>query len=113
MPTYLVTGATGRQGGAVVDHLLAAGHKVRALVRDKSSSKAISLSDRGVTLFEGTHEQPSIFTEASANCQGFFLNISVFEPGLARAQAQGIIDACKSTSLHIVLSSSMRTAEMA
>ncbi|MEU6749419.1 NmrA family NAD(P)-binding protein, partial [Spirillospora sp. NPDC046719] len=30
----LVTGATGKQGGAAVRHLLAAGRRVRALTRD-------------------------------------------------------------------------------
>jgi leucyl-tRNA synthetase len=51
----LVTGATGNQGGAVVDHLLAAEQSfdVRGLTRDASSDAAASLEDRGVTMGEG------------------------------------------------------------
>jgi len=51
----LVTGATGNQGGAVVDHLLAAEQSfdVRGLTRDASSDAAASLEDRGVTMVEG------------------------------------------------------------
>lgn len=48
-----VTGATGAQGGAVVDALLSAGTRVRALVRDPSSPRAQALSARGVELAEG------------------------------------------------------------
>ena len=55
MTTVLVTGATGNQGGAVVDHLLAAGtdFEVLGLTRDASSDAAQELSDRGVEMVEG------------------------------------------------------------
>lgn len=117
MPSYLVTGATGYQGGAVVSYLLAAGAKVHASVRDPSSAKAKALRDQGVVLFQGTHEEPdTVFREAAAGCTGLFLNISVFEPGQAKAQAEAIIKACKAgagpTLSSIVLSSTTRTEEM-
>jgi len=54
MNTILVTGATGTQGGAVVDHLLAAGEwEIHGLTRDASSERAQALEDRGVTVVEG------------------------------------------------------------
>ena len=43
-----VLGATGQQGGRVVDALLAAGAPVRALVRDPASPAAQALEARGV-----------------------------------------------------------------
>ncbi len=51
----LVTGATGNQGGAVVDHLLASDQEfdVRGLTRDATSDRAHELADRGVTMVEG------------------------------------------------------------
>lgn len=117
MSSYLVTGATGYQGGAVVTHLLAAGAKVHAVVRDQSSPKATALQDRGVVLFEGTHEEPdTVFRAAAAGCTGVFLNPSVFEPGKAKAQAEAVIKACKAgageTLTSIVLSSTSRTDVM-
>lgn len=117
MPTYLVTGATGHQGGAVVDYLLAAGATVHAVVRDPSSPKATALADKGVVLFKGTHEEPDTpFRAAAAGCTGIFFNPSVFQPGEAKKQAEGIIRACKagagSTLTSIVLSSTSRVAEM-
>ncbi|MFI5910201.1 NmrA family NAD(P)-binding protein [Dactylosporangium sp. NPDC051541] len=48
--TVVVFGATGQQGGAVVDGLLARGARVRALVRTPESDKARALAARGVEL---------------------------------------------------------------
>ena len=45
-----VFGATGQQGGAVVDALLARGARVRALVRTPKSDRAQALAARGVEL---------------------------------------------------------------
>lgn len=43
----VVTGATGRQGGAVARHLLAGGRRVRALTRNPESAAARKLADLG------------------------------------------------------------------
>ncbi|HKV18826.1 MAG TPA: NmrA/HSCARG family protein [Mycobacterium sp.] len=45
-----VIGATGKQGGAVVDALTKAGVKVRAAVRDPGAPRALALAERGVEL---------------------------------------------------------------
>jgi len=51
----LVTGATGNQGSAVVDHLLASDDEfeVHGLTRDATGEKAQKLQDRGVEMVEG------------------------------------------------------------
>ncbi|NKE37084.1 NmrA/HSCARG family protein [Natronococcus sp. JC468] len=53
--SVLVTGATGNQGGAVVEHLLESESEfdVRGLTRDASGETAQELSERGVTMVEG------------------------------------------------------------
>ncbi|KIW12659.1 hypothetical protein PV08_09937 [Exophiala spinifera] len=117
MATYLVTGATGVQGGAVVSELLAAGATIHAVVRDPTSAKAAALREKGVVLFQGTHEEPdTAFRAAAAGCTGLFLNLSIFEPGKARAQADAVTKACKAGAgnslTSIVLSSTSRTMEM-
>jgi uncharacterized protein YbjT (DUF2867 family) len=48
-----VVGATGNQGGSVVDALLGHGVRVRALVRDLGAPAAHRLADRGVELTVG------------------------------------------------------------
>lgn len=49
----LVTGATGKQGGAVVRTLLASGVSVHALVRDIDSERAAALGTLGAVLVRG------------------------------------------------------------
>jgi hypothetical protein len=46
----VVTGGTGKQGGAVVKSLLERGHDVRAVTRSTDSAKARELANAGVTL---------------------------------------------------------------
>ncbi len=48
-----VIGATGQQGGAVVNALLEQGLAVRALVRDRASAPARALAGRGVEIVTG------------------------------------------------------------
>jgi len=49
----MVTGATGRQGGAVARHLVERGWHVRALTRDPDRPKAQALRDLGIEVFQG------------------------------------------------------------
>ncbi len=49
----LVTGATGKQGGAVVAALLTRGHQVRALTRNPASPAALRLRQQGVEIAVG------------------------------------------------------------
>ena len=55
MRNILVTGATGTQGGAVIDHLLADSEQweIYGLTRDATSDAAEALEARGVTVVEG------------------------------------------------------------
>ncbi|MEH0108998.1 NmrA/HSCARG family protein [Tersicoccus sp. MR15.9] len=54
-----VVGATGQQGGSVVDALLERGANVRALVRDPQAKKAHALAERGVELSQGDVTDPA------------------------------------------------------
>lgn len=68
----LVVGATGAQGGAVVDALLRAGRTVRALVRDETSPAARQLAARGVDLRIGTFDDPAAVRAAVTGADGVF-----------------------------------------
>lgn len=59
MDTIAVTGATGRQGGAVVEHLLRSGRNVRALTRAPLSESAQRLRDMGAEVRQADLEDPS------------------------------------------------------
>lgn len=54
----LVTGSTGRQGGAVAKHLLNAGWKVRALTRNPDQPKAKELKESGADVIKGDLDKP-------------------------------------------------------
>nr|WP_258544551.1 NmrA family NAD(P)-binding protein [Micromonospora provocatoris] len=60
----LVTGATGRQGGATVRALLAAGVPVRALVRDPAATKAAAVAALGAELVTGDLRDPASLVPA-------------------------------------------------
>ncbi|GLY76914.1 NmrA/HSCARG family protein [Actinoallomurus iriomotensis] len=69
MSTYsapvLVTGATGRQGGATARALRAAGVPVRALVRDPSTDRARAVEALGAELVTGDlHDRDSVIRAA-------------------------------------------------
>ncbi|MBV7417242.1 NmrA family NAD(P)-binding protein [Comamonas sp. CMM03] len=68
----LVTGATGKQGGAVVRALLQAGHPVRAMTRDPSSAAAQALSAQGVDVVKGDFNDAASLDAALAGVGGVF-----------------------------------------
>ena len=59
-----VTGATGWVGGAIVDDLLAAGHRVTGLVR--SAAKASGLTARGGRAIEGALDNTELLSDSAA-----------------------------------------------
>ncbi|MDM9649261.1 NmrA/HSCARG family protein [Rhizobium sp. S163] len=68
----LVTGATGKQGGAVVAALLHAGRSVRAMTRDPQSSAGTALSAQGVEVVRGDFNDPVSLDAALVGVDGVF-----------------------------------------
>ncbi|MFB9660365.1 NmrA/HSCARG family protein [Glycomyces mayteni] len=68
----LVTGATGRQGGATARSLLAAGVPVRALVRDPDADRARELQARGVELVAGDLRDRDSIVRAATGARAVF-----------------------------------------
>ncbi|MCX4992537.1 MULTISPECIES: NmrA/HSCARG family protein [unclassified Streptomyces] len=68
----LVTGATGRQGGATTRRLLAAGRPVRALVRDATAPAAKALETAGAELVRGDFDDPSSLPAALEGAAALF-----------------------------------------
>lgn len=85
-----VLGATGGQGGAVVDALLDAGRSVRAVVRSPESSRAQALADRGVELAVADLMSGDGLTEAFAGVAGAFALTTPFESGVDAELTQGM-----------------------
>lgn len=93
MPTQvLVVGATGNQGGAVVDGLLAADDNrfsVYGLTRDATSEKAQALADRGVTVVEGDLDDPDSLRDAMDEVDAVFAVTNYFIAGFEGEIEQG------------------------
>ncbi|MEU4418829.1 NmrA family NAD(P)-binding protein, partial [Nocardia salmonicida] len=67
-----MTGATGRQGGAVSRALLADGWQVRALTRDPSSDTARALASLGAELVTADMADVSALHDAFDGAQGVY-----------------------------------------
>ncbi|QBS40439.1 NmrA family NAD(P)-binding protein [Nocardia sp. CS682] len=77
----LVTGATGKQGGATARRLLADGTAVRALVRDPHAPAAQALAAAGAELAVGDFDAPDTLSAALAGATALFaVPPAVYDP---------------------------------
>jgi uncharacterized protein YbjT (DUF2867 family) len=98
--SYLVLGATGNVGGALVHQLVDQGHQVRALVRDPA--RATHLPD-GVEVVVGDLDDAESLTAAAGGVAAvFFMQLAPIP-----AQAQNMVKAARSAGVRrvVVLSS--------
>jgi len=87
----LVVGATGNQGGAVVDHLVAseAAFDVHGLTRDAGSDAARTLEERGVTMVEGDLDEPETLRDPVADADAVFAVTNFWTQGYDGQVQQG------------------------
>ncbi|WP_285568932.1 MULTISPECIES: NmrA/HSCARG family protein [unclassified Streptomyces] len=107
----VVTGATGRQGGATAHRLLAAGRPVRALVRDTTAPAATSLEAAGAELVRGNFDDRSSLPAALEGAAALFAVPPVaFGPAGSDVEREftrgrALIDAAASVGVeHVVFS---------
>lgn len=108
-----VTGATGKQGGSVVRHMLARGWNVRALTRDSSSRAARELAEKGVAIVRGDLENPSSFEAALSGIYGVYSVQDYWSVGARREVLQGknLADAARKAGVEHFVYSSVGGAE--
>ena len=104
--TVVVTGSTGKQGGAVARGLLERGHKVRAVTRDPNSSQAKLLANAGATLVAASLEDTAAIMKALEGATSLFAMTVPFG-GTDAETRQGIAaaDAAKAAGVHLVFTS--------
>ena len=106
--TILVTGATGRQGGAVTRELLRRGYRVRGLTRNPQSVRALALAELGVKMVQGDFNDSGSLSRALAGVYGAFSVQNYWEYGKEAEIRQGIsfADAASAAGVaHFVFSS--------
>jgi uncharacterized protein YbjT (DUF2867 family) len=81
----VVTGATGRQGGAAVRHLLSDGWRVRAVTRSPGSDRARALVGRGVEVVSADMADLDAMRRACAGAYGVY---SVQNPMVAGEEGE-------------------------
>jgi uncharacterized protein YbjT (DUF2867 family) len=87
--TILVSGATGRQGGACARSLLKLGCQVRILTRDPGNPLARELIKMGATASKGSFDDPASLQQALQGCYGAFSVQDFYTAGLEGEVRQG------------------------
>ncbi|KAH7236745.1 uncharacterized protein BKA55DRAFT_543392 [Fusarium redolens] len=109
MSTYLVTQATGQQSQWVIKHLLKAGHKIHAVVRNIEKVPTL-LNDSNITLFQGESKNFDDVFNAARGCEAAFLNTVSF-PGLELLQAKTIVEACEKAGVKNLVAATVICAD--
>jgi uncharacterized protein YbjT (DUF2867 family) len=111
----LVTGATGKQGGACVEALLTHGHQVRALTRNSASPAAKRLRERGVEIAVGDFTDRDSLVGAVRDVDAVYAMSTPYEQGADKEIAQGITitDAVKAAGVAHLIYSSVASANRA
>ncbi|GAB3969873.1 NmrA/HSCARG family protein [Actinoallomurus acanthiterrae] len=115
----LVTGATGKQGGATARRLLAGGRPVRALVRDLTAPAAVALAAAGAQLVRGDFDDPASLPPAFDGAVAVFgVPPVAFGPAgpetdLEVARGRALIDAAASAGIEQVVFSTVASTSAA
>ena len=93
----LVSGATGRQGGAVARELLSRGYPVRGLTRNPDSERAQQLAGLGIEMVKGDFDDVDSLNSATQGVYGVFSVQNFWEHGKEGEIRQGrnLADAAK------------------
>jgi len=104
--TVVVTGSTGKQGGAVARGLLERGHQVRAITRDVNSSQAKALANAGASLVAASLDDTAAIKKALQGATSLF-SVTLPYGGTAAETREGIAaaDAAKAAGVHLVFTS--------
>lgn len=87
--TIVVTGATGKQGGAAFRHLKELGFALRALVRDPQKPKARALEGHGVEILRGDLDDVASMERALDGADGAY-SVQSWQGGPENEIRQGI-----------------------
>jgi uncharacterized protein YbjT (DUF2867 family) len=109
----LITGATGKQGGSVVRHMLGKGWSLAALTRDPKSRAAQALVQNGVEVVQGDMEDASSLDGCLRGVYGVYSAQDYWSVGARREVLQGknLADAAKKAGVEHFVYGSVGGAE--
>lgn len=85
----LVTGATGKQGGAIAHELLSRGYAVRAMTRNPDGEAAERLEEQGAEVVFGDFDDADSLVRALDGVWGALAVQNTWEVGVEREEEQG------------------------
>jgi uncharacterized protein YbjT (DUF2867 family) len=88
-PTILISGATGKQGGAVIRALAGKGFRLRAMTRKTDSAAALALAAAGVELVRGDLDDAASLEAALTGAWGTLAVQNTWEAGVEKEEEQG------------------------
>jgi uncharacterized protein YbjT (DUF2867 family) len=87
--TILISGATGKQGGAVIRALMGKGFRLRAMTRKPDSAAALALAAAGAELVGGDLDDAASLEAALAGAWGTLAVQNTWEAGVEKEEEQG------------------------
>jgi uncharacterized protein YbjT (DUF2867 family) len=87
--TILVTGATGKQGGAVARYLLKNNYRVKIMTRKPAGEAAAILKSLGAEVIAGDYDEAKSLERALDGIWGVFAVQNTWEAGVVREEEQG------------------------
>jgi uncharacterized protein YbjT (DUF2867 family) len=111
--TVLVTGATGRQGGGVIRHMLGKGWRLRALTRSPNARAAQELTRQGAEVVQGDLDDRTSLERAASGVHGVYSVQDFWSVGAKREVDQGknLAEAAKKAGVEHLVYSSVGGAE--
>ena len=109
----LVIGATGNQGGSVVQALLPKGYHIRTLSRNPDSPAAKRLAEQGVEVMKGDFSDYDSLVKAATGVDTVYAMTTPFETGPEEEVKQGIAiaNAAKEAGVGHFIFSSVASAD--
>jgi uncharacterized protein YbjT (DUF2867 family) len=87
--TILISGATGKQGGAVIRALVGKGFRLRAMTRKPESAAALALAAAGMELVRGDLDDAASLKAALSGAWGTLAVQNTWEAGVEKEEEQG------------------------
>jgi uncharacterized protein YbjT (DUF2867 family) len=87
--TVLITGITGKQGGATARHLAGKGFTIKGMTRRPESDAARALAADGIQIVQGDLDDAASLESALTGAWGVFAVQNTWEAGVAGEEAQG------------------------